>query len=132
MVADSGKGRLFLDPAKQHDDLRLLRRAIKKRWEIPAEFRDVVVGRLRDLIEDGDPEIALKAIAEVRHLESQNQRDDHKVVDVSIAAGNFELDAIAADLGIEIGAIEAADRAATGGAIATQGDGGATAAAPDQ
>lgn len=132
MVADSGKGRLFLDPAKQHDDLRLLRRAIKKRWEIPAEFRNVVVGRLRDLIEDGDPEIALKAIAEVRHLESQNQRDDHKVVDVSIAAGNFELDAIAADLGIEIGAIEAADRAATGGAIATQGDGRARAEAPNQ
>jgi hypothetical protein len=123
---------LFIDPAKQHDDLRLLRRAIKKRWEIPAEFRDVVVGRLRDLIEEGDPEIALKAIAEVRHLESQNQRDDHKVVDVSIAAGNFELDAIAADLGIEIGAIEAADRAATGGAIAAQGDGRATATAPDQ
>jgi hypothetical protein len=110
---------LFIDPAKQHDDLRLLRRAIKKRWEIPAEFRDVVVGRLRDLIEEGDPEIALKAIAEVRHLESQNQRDDHKVVDVSIAAGNFELDAIAADLGIEIGLVEAADRAATGGSIAT-------------
>jgi hypothetical protein len=64
--------------------------------------------------------------------ESQNQRDDHKVVDVSIAAGNFELDAIAADLGIEIGAIEAADRAATGGAIATQSDGRATATAPDQ
>jgi hypothetical protein len=122
---------LFIDPAKQHDDLRLLRRAIKKRWEIPAEFRDVVVGRLRDLIEDGDPEIALKAIAEVRHLESQNQRDDHKVVDVSIAAGNFELDAIAADLGIDIGAIEAADRAAAGGAVAAQGDGGARAAAPD-
>jgi hypothetical protein len=123
---------LFIDPAKQHDDLRLLRRAIKKRWEIPAEFRDVVVGRLRDLIEDGDPEIALKAIAEVRHLESQNQRDDHKVVDVSIAAGNFELDAIAADLGIEIGAIEAADRAATCGSIATQSDGRAAATAADQ
>jgi stalled ribosome rescue protein Dom34 len=103
---------LFIDPAKQHDDLRLLRRAIKKRWEIPAEFRDVVVGRLRDLIEDGDPEIALKAIAEVRHLESQNQRDEHKVVDVSIAAGNFELDAIASDLGIEVGVVEDATRKA--------------------
>jgi stalled ribosome rescue protein Dom34 len=103
---------LFIDPAKQHDDLRLLRRAIKKRWEIPAEFRDVVVGRLRDLIEEGDPEIALKAIAEVRHLESQNQRDEHKVVDVSIAAGNFELDAIASDLGIEVGVVEDATRKA--------------------
>jgi hypothetical protein len=132
VVADSGKGRLFLDPAKQHDDLRLLRRAIKKRWEIPAEFRDVVVGRLRDLIAAGDPEIALKAIAEVRHLESQNQRDDHKVVDVSIAAGNFELDAIASDLGIEVGVVEDATRKAEIGTGQPQGDGGARAAAPDQ
>jgi hypothetical protein len=132
VVADSGKGRLFLDPAKQHDDLRLLRRAIKKRWEIPAEFRDVVVGRLRDLIAAGDPEIALKAIAEVRHLESQNQRDDHKVVDVSIAAGNFELDAIASDLGIEVGVVEDATRKAEIGTGQPQGDGGARAAASDQ
>jgi hypothetical protein len=64
--------------------------------------------------------------------ESQNQRDDHKVVDVSIATRHDELDAIAADLGIEIGLVEAADRAATGGAITAQGDGRATAAATDQ
>jgi hypothetical protein len=64
--------------------------------------------------------------------ESQNQSDEHKLIDVSVATRHDELDAIAADLGIEIGAIEAADRAATGGAIATQGDGRATAAAADQ
>ncbi len=102
------------DPAKQHDDLRLLRRAIKQRWEIPAEFRSVVVGRLRDLIMEGDPEIALKAIAEVRHLESQNQKDEHKAVDVSLRAEHDRLDEIARDLGIEVGLIEAAERQSGG------------------
>jgi hypothetical protein len=112
---DAGKGRLFLDPAKQHDDLRLLRMAIKKRWEIPEEYRHVIVGRLRDLIETGDDEIALKAIAEVRQLEGQNQKDEHKIVDVSISARNDRLDAIAADLGIDQGFIEATAREASGG-----------------
>jgi hypothetical protein len=111
VVADgAGKGRLFLDPAKQHDDLRLLRRAIKKRWEIPEEFREVIVGRLRDIITEGDEEIALKAIAEVRQLESQNQRDEHKLVDVSLSTRNDRLDAIAADLGIDQGLIESIAR----------------------
>ena len=115
MVCDSGKGRLFVDPAKQHDDLRLLRRAIKKRWKIPEEFRGVIVGRLRDIIENGDEEIALKAIAEVRQMESQNQKDEHKLVDVSISARNDRLDAIAADLGIDQGLIESVAREASGG-----------------
>ena len=125
MVADgTGKGRLFLDPAKQHDDLRLLRRAIKKRWQIPDEFRDVIVGRLRDIIIEADEEIALKAIAEVRHLEAQNQKDEHKIVDVSISARNFELDAIAADLGVEIGIVEDASRKAEIGVGRVESDSG--------
>jgi hypothetical protein len=115
VTTDAGRGRLLADPAKQHDDLRLLRRAIKQRWEIPAEFRSVVVGRLRDLIMEGDPEIALKAIAEVRHLESQNQKDEHKAVDVSLRAEHDRLDEIARDLGIEVGLIEAAERQSGGG-----------------
>ena len=110
-----GRGRLFLDPAKQHDDLRLLRRAIKKRWEIPEEFRDVIVGRLRDIIMESDEATALKAIAEVRHMEAQNQKDEHKIVDVSISARNDRLDAIAADLGIDQGLIESVARETGGG-----------------
>jgi hypothetical protein len=122
-----GRGRLFLDPAKQHDDLRLLRQAIKKRWEIPAEFREIIVGRLRDIVADGDDDIALKAISEIRQLESQNQKDEHKVLDVSISARNDELDAIAADLGVEIGIIEAASRQTEGGIARTESNGGTAA-----
>jgi hypothetical protein len=108
----SGKGRLFLDPAKQHDDLRLLRRAINKRWPIPEEFRGLIVGRLKTIITDGSDEIALKAIAQVRQLELQNQKDDHKAIDVELALRNTDLDAIASDLGIEVRVIEDASRKA--------------------
>lgn len=54
MNAIAGRGRLLLDNEKAHDDLRLLRRAIKKRWDIPEEFRGIIVGRLREIIEGGD------------------------------------------------------------------------------
>jgi hypothetical protein len=123
VVDQSGRGRLFIDPAKQHDDIRLLRRAIKKRWEIPDEFRGIIVGRLREIIEHGDDEIALKAIAEARQIEAQNQKDEHKVVDVRISNRHAELDAIAADLGVDVGLIEAVSRKTSGGHSVTEGSG---------
>ena len=124
MNAVAGRGRLFLDPAKQHDDLRLLRRAIKKRWEIPEELRSVIVGRLRDIIESGDDEIALKAIAEARHLESQNQKDEHKLVDVRIHHKITELAEIAGEIGVDLHLVEDAERTRGGGVGGTKGDGG--------
>lgn len=91
----------MLDPAKQHDDLRLLRMAVRKRWEIPEEFRSIAIDRLRAIVEEGDDEIALKAIAEARHMESQNQKDEHKLVDVRTQLEHDRLDAIAAELGVD-------------------------------
>lgn len=55
--------------------------------------------------------------------EKQNQDDEHKVVDVRIANRHAELDAIAADLGIEIGLVEDAHRSSTGGTAAIEGGG---------
>jgi len=72
-----GMGRLLLDREKMHDDLRLLRMANKRRWDIDDDMRDVIISRLRNVVETGDDEIALKAIAEIRHMESQNQKDEH-------------------------------------------------------
>lgn len=39
--------------------------------------------------------------------EGQNQADEHKAVDVQVSTRHDRLDAIAADLGIDIGLIEA-------------------------
>ena len=55
--------------------------------------------------------------------ESQNQSDEHKVVDIELRAEHDRLDAIAADLGIEIDFIEAAARASSGG-VGVDADGG--------
>jgi hypothetical protein len=123
MNADAGRGRLFLDPAKQHDDLRLLRRAIKKRWDIPEDLRNIIVGRLRDIIESGDDEIALKAIAEARHLESQNQKDEHKLVDVQLHRKITELAEIAGEIGVDLDLVEDAERSREGGTGRIEGNG---------
>jgi hypothetical protein len=98
--------------------------AVRKRWDISEDFRKIALARLAMIVSTGDDDIALKAIAEVRQLESQNQKDEHKVLDVSISARNDELDAIAADLGVEIGVIEAASRQTEGGVDRTERDGG--------
>lgn len=67
-----------MDRAKLHDDLRLLGKALKQRWEIPDDFRGVVISRLRDMIENSpDDEIVLKAIVQIRNMEAQNQKDEH-------------------------------------------------------
>lgn len=121
----SGWGRLFLDRAKYHDDLRLWNRAIKQRWKIDESFRDIAVERLRKIIEEcDDDEIALKAIAQVRQLEAQNQKDEHKVLDVRVQIRHDQLPGIAADLGIEVSAIEDAAREADSGVgdTATESD----------
>lgn len=111
----SGWGRLFLDPAKYHDDLRLLRRAIRLRWDITNEFKQVCLARLQKIIEHGESDgLAIEAIAEGRQLMAQNQKDEHKVIDVHVSAKLIELDGIASDLGIEISAIEDAQRKAGG------------------
>ena len=56
--------------------------------------------------------------------EQQNQADEHKLVDVSLSTRNFELDAISADLGVEIGIVEDASRKAEIGAGRVESDGG--------
>lgn len=39
--------------------------------------------------------------------EAQNQQDEHKVIDVNVATRNDNLDAIAIDLGLDLGLIKA-------------------------
>ena len=84
-------------------EARLLGRAIKSRWEIPEQTKEVVIETLASIASDP----ALKESARVSACnaliaaEAQNQKDEHKVVDIGISKRNAELDAIAADLGID-------------------------------
>jgi len=52
--------------------------------------------------------------------EAQNQVDQHKVIDVRIQQRNAELDAIAADLGIETSIVIDAQAASGGGNTGTE------------
>lgn len=113
----------MIDPEKQHDDLRLLSVARRNRWDVPQDFRAEIINRLKAIVTEGDDEIALKAIAEVRHLEAQNQKDDHKVVDVNVQQYNDQLDSIAAELGIPPGLILDATAESGGADNGTQANG---------
>ena len=119
----SGRGSFLLDKSKTHDDLRMLQMSIKKRWDIPEDFRSVIIERLRHLIEMGeDDELALKAIGQVRLLESQNQKDEHKDLD---EFSNRVLE-LANRLGIETGDVGISDaiegRTSGGDGLPTQAD----------
>jgi hypothetical protein len=102
---------LLVDPAKRHDDLRLIRRAMRQRWEIPDRTRALIMERLAEILEHGADDIALKAVAEIRHMEAQNQKDEHKIADYAIQQRHARVDAIARELGVDPGLIVDASEA---------------------
>jgi hypothetical protein len=80
--------------------------------------------RIRDILENSEDDRAVaRALSILVQMESQNQTDEHKIVDVSIARRHAELDAIAADLGVEIGIVEDASRKAADSTIGAKGVG---------
>lgn len=101
-LPDAGRGSLLDDGAKLHDDCRLIMSAIKKRWPIPDEMKEALVNRIGKIItENPDDEVVIKVANVLRGMECSNQSDEHKVIDVRIQQRNAELDAIAAELGID-------------------------------
>jgi hypothetical protein len=72
--------------------------------------------RLACILEAGDDDIALKAIGELRQMEAQNQRDEHKYVELKIQQQHARVDAIATELGVDPSLIVDAT-AASGGSI---------------
>jgi hypothetical protein len=98
-------------------DTRLMARALEQRWPISPAARKAIVARLLHVITNPDskPREVIAASRGLLAAESQNQLDEHKIVDVSISARNDRLDAIAADLGIDQGLIESIARETSGG-----------------
>lgn len=106
-------------------DTRLISKALKQRWPVSETHRSILVKRLVQVIADpqSSPREVTAAAKGLLAAEAQNQKDEHKIVDIRISARHAELDAIAADLGLEVAAIEDAARAGTAGDSGTQGDG---------
>ena len=109
-------------------DTRLLRRAMKQRWPISEQYKTAVVNRqvkiAAGLVPGTTPKEETDAFKSLLFAEKQNQSDEHKVIDVHVTTRHDQLLGIAADLGIEIGVIEHAERQG-GGRIADSSAAGA-------
>jgi len=82
---------------------KLERQAMKRRWNIPPEKMKAMIDRQCDIATDRmtPNRESTAAFNAILAAESQNQKDEHKIVDVSISARNDELSKIASDLGID-------------------------------
>tara|TARA_R110000823_G_scaffold303153_1_gene424487 strand:+ start:1473 stop:1802 length:330 start_codon:yes stop_codon:yes gene_type:complete len=97
-------------------------KAIEQRWPISEEYRKAIISRMVRIAVDSKSSNreATAAAKAVMAAELQNQADEHKVIDVRVQTRHDELAGIAADLGIEVGAIEDATQQTDCGISGTQ------------
>lgn len=86
----------------------MLERAIRNRW-LTDDLKADAIAAIERGLKCGDDRAEQSAVRSLIAMEGQNQKDEHKVVDVNIATRHDQLSGIAADLGIEISAIENAE-----------------------
>jgi hypothetical protein len=103
--------------------MRMIERAIKKRW-LTDDLKTDALAAIKRGLNCGDDRAEQTAVRNLIAMEAQNQKDEHKVIDVRVQTRHDELAGIAADLGIEVGAIEDAARQADCGigGIESQGN----------
>ena len=85
--------------------------AVRNRWDTDPR-KSKAMETIDAALSDPDPKIALRAVAILKDMEAQNQRDEHKLIDVNVATRHDQVALLAADLGIEISVIEDASRQA--------------------
>ena len=91
---------------------RLYGRAVR-RWDVPDKEKAGVLETLFELAQNGIEESTrIAACRAIIAAESQNQKDEHKIVDVHIQQEHARLDEVASELGIEVDFIEAVARKA--------------------
>ena len=86
-------------------------RAIKRRWPIGDGLKAEIVAQLMEVLKDPSSS-ARERIAAAQGLlsaESQNQRDEHKIVDAGAPSQPFDIAAIAKELGLDPALIVHAD-----------------------
>ena len=92
-------------------DLRMLETAVRRRYPVDVEKAAKTVNRNLD---DPDPRVSLRAAGIAVLMEGQNQRDEHKIVDVRISLEHDRLFGIAAELGVDVSTLQDAARSAIG------------------
>ena len=97
----------------------MIERAIKSRW-ITDDLKADALAAIKRGLNCGDDRAEQTAVRNLIAMEAQNQKDEHKVIDVRVQTRHDELAGIAADLGIEVGTIEDAERQADCGISGTE------------
>lgn len=101
-------------------DLQLLEMAVKRRWNVNLEDAAQTVN---ELLRSGDERIRARAASIAVVMEGQNQKDEHKAIDVNIQQGNDQLSKIAFELGIDPALIVDGSREADSSAeVAEEGE----------
>jgi hypothetical protein len=97
----------------------MIERAITNRW-LTDDLKADALAAIKRGLNSGDDRAEQTAVRNLIAMEAQNQKDEHKVIDVRVQTRHDELAGIAADLGIEVGAIEDATRPAGGSVAGTE------------
>lgn len=74
--------------------------SIHKRW-LTDELKPDAVDAVRKGLKSRDDRVRQAALKAFLAMEAQNQKDEHKLLDAQLQAGNDRLAAVAADLGID-------------------------------
>lgn len=77
---------LLEDDFKRKEDLNLLLKALRNRWEIPEAVKRKMLLKAGELLEHHDPRVVTKAIQVLTSMEAQKQKDDHKYLEALIEA----------------------------------------------
>ncbi len=105
-------------------EARLINRAVRNRWDIPVEEMQKTIERVVYLRDNADDEaVQMAAVRAIVSMVGQNQKDEHKVIDVRVQTRHDELAGIAADLGIEVDLVENAARQTGGGVAGIEAEG---------
>ena len=86
-------------------EMRMIERAIKNRW-LTDDLKADALAAIQRGLRCSDDRAAQTAVRNLIAMEAQNQKDEHKVIDVRVTTRHDQLAGIAADLGIEVGLIE--------------------------
>ena len=92
-------------------DLRDYAMAARRRWPVSDEMKAKALEAAILVMESGSPRERIAAASLIATVEKQNQADEHKVVDAKLHTGDFDLAAIAAEIGVDFRVIEDAETA---------------------
>jgi hypothetical protein len=103
-------------------DIRMIQKAFEQRWAIRPDYKAALLKRMMLIVADPNstPREATAAAKALIAAEKQNQDDEHKFLDLTVQTRSIELDELAIELGIEVSAIEDAERESSSGAASIE------------